>query len=158
MRASQRRRAFALLAGAALALGGCSSVFEEPRVAFEGLRIGGLGLEGGRVLVRVSVVNPNSFGLEASAVDYDLDLRDPSGESWVDLAEGVYDEEIRVGGGDSVVVEIPVDFTYRQLGPALRSLLNRGNVDVRVAGSVDLEEPVTRRIPFRKEQNVSLGG
>lgn len=150
-------RALTVVALGALALAACSGV-QEPRVVFEGLRIGSLGLEGGRVLVRVAVVNPNRFGLEASSVEYDLDLRDEDGEGWVDLAEGVYEEEIHIGGRDSMVVQIPVDFTYRQLGPALRSLLNRGNVDVRVAGAVELEEPVSRRIPFRREQNVSLGG
>lgn len=144
-----------LAAVVVVATGSCTTI-QEPRVAFEGVRVGGLGLEGGQVLVRVSVVNPNRFGLQASSVQYDLDLREEDGDSWVDLADGIYRDEIQVGGRDSVLVEIPVDFTYRQLGPALRSLLNRGRVDVRVTGAVQLAEPMSRRIAFRKQENVSL--
>ena len=157
MRALRRGRAAVLLA-LGVTLAGCGSVVEEPVVRFEGLRVGGLGLEGGRVMVQVGVVNPNRFGLQARDVEYDLDLRATGGEEWIDLAEGVYAEEIAVGARDSVIVEIPVEFTYRQLGPALRSMMNRGSVDVRVEGSVQLTDPVGRRIPFQRQQSVTLGG
>lgn len=153
-----RRGGAAVLLAVGVTLAGCGSVVEEPVVRFEGLRVGGLGLEGGRVMVQVGVVNPNRFGLHARDVEYDLDLRATGGEEWIDLAEGVYAEEIAVGARDSVIVEIPVEFTYRQLGPALRSMMNRGSVDVRVEGSVQLTDPVGRRIPFRRQQSVTLSG
>ncbi|HUH14222.1 MAG TPA: LEA type 2 family protein [Longimicrobiales bacterium] len=157
MRAARGVGAAVLLAlGTALA--GCGGAVQEPVVRFEGLRVGGLGLEGGHIMVQVGVVNPNRFGLQARDVEYDLDLRATGGEEWIDLAEGVYSEEIVVGGRDSVIVEIPVEFTYRQLGPALRSMMNRGSVDVRVEGAVQLTEPVGRRIPFRRQQAVTLSG
>lgn len=157
MRALRRFGAAALLACAA-ALSACGGAVQEPVVRFEGLRVGGLGLEGGRIMVQVGVVNPNRFGLQARDVEYDLDLRATGGDEWIDLAEGVYGEEISVGGRDSVIVEIPVEFTYRQLGPALRSMMNRGSVDVRVEGAVQLTDPVGRRIPFRRQQSVTLTG
>lgn len=153
MRATRELLAAALV----LALGGCAAL-EEPEVRFEGVRVASLGLDGGTLYVGVHVINPNGFGLEAGRLEYDLDIREQPGAEWVDLAAGTWEEEIQVAGRDSTRVDIPIEFTYRQLGPAIRSVLSRGSMTLRVAGSVQVTEPIRRRVPFRREATLDVAG
>lgn len=147
-----------ILAGLALMLTlvGCLDL-EEPDVSVGGLRLGGLGLDGGILYVELHVVNPNDFGLEAAGLRYDVDLRGDGGDDdWVDFTSGEFVEEIRVAGEDSVSVEIPVEFTYDAVGSALSSIFRVGALEYRVTGVVRLEEPVGRDIPFRKTGRATL--
>ncbi|HEX6938449.1 MAG TPA: LEA type 2 family protein [Longimicrobiales bacterium] len=153
------------MAVCALVVGGtttaCVPDIEEPEVRLAGVRLAGLGLEGGLLYVRLNVVNPNRFALEASGLTYDVDLGEPGadGERWVDVTEGTFSEELRVEDEDSTVVEIPVEFSYRGLGGAIRSVLETGTVDYRVRGTVFLEEPLATEFPYRHEGTVAvLGG
>lgn len=138
--------------------GGCAPSVEEPEVRLAGVSVGGLGLEGGLLNVRLRVVNPNRFGLEASGLEYALELAESGGNDaeWMDVADGRLDQDLRVDANDSVLVEIPVRFEYRDLGSAVRSLLARGTFDYRVTGRVQLEEPLGRMIPFRKRGAVDI--
>lgn len=133
----------------------CMPNVEEPEVTVEGISLGAVGLQGGVLNVSLRVVNPNGFDLEASGLSYDVDFRD--GESWIDFAEGDFPEEIRVPGEDSARVRIPVEFRYSAVGSALRSMLDIGTIDYRIAGQVRLEEPLRRGIPFRKSGQMQLG-
>lgn len=138
----------------------CVPDIQEPEVRFAGARLGNIGLEGGRLYVQLGVVNPNDFALEASALTYDLDLRDPSAPDggWTEFTEGIFDERTRVPANDSTVVEIPVEFTYRGLGGAARAILETGAVDYRVRGTVHVAEPVRVEIPFEHEGSASFTG
>lgn len=163
MRRSQTRRstrpALALIAALAAA---CSPNFEEPEVQLERISVGGIGLEGGRLDVHLRVTNPNRFALEASQLEYTLQFAEPAGrdsqeqEDWIHVADGRSDRDVRVGARESVVVEIPVRFEYRDLGGAMRALLARGTVDYRVSGRVRLESPVGRTLPFSKTGAVDI--
>lgn len=137
---------------------GCGGAVQEPEVRLEGIRIGGLGLEGGLAYVRFHVANPNRFAVRALGIDYDLELQRPGVDEWSGLANGTHRDTVRIGARDSVVVEVPVEFTYRELGPALRSVLDRGTLNYRVSGSVQVAEPVRRDIPFRHRGTVTLAG
>ena len=139
-----------LLIGSALTA--CSSVVEEPEVKLDGISVGSIGLEGGTLRVRLNVINPNSFGLQAEGLDYLIEVAE-EGEneaSWDTLSLGSYDQRITVEADDSAFVEIPVRFRYRDLGTAVRSLLARGNFDYRISGSVQMVEPLRRDFPFRR--------
>jgi len=148
-----------LLAG--LGLSACASAFTQPEVRFDGVRLGAIGLRGGLLYAQIEVVNPNRFGFQAQSLSYDLELRAPTADGegqWVRLAEGVFTESIRVGGRDSTLVEIPIEFTYAALDGALRAVLDRGNVNYRVAGVVEVSDPVRRSVPFRRTGVVAIGG
>lgn len=153
-----RRITTLLLAALVVGAAACVPRIEEPEVRLAGVRLGGLGLQGGLVYVRLSVVNPNRFGLKAAGLTYDLDLADiQDGERrWVDLAEGTFAEKIRVEGNDSTVVEIPVEFRYSGLGSAVRSILATGTFDYRVRGEVSITEPLGTEIPYRHSGTVTL--
>lgn len=139
---------------------GCGAAFVQPQVRFDGLRIGGLGILGGTVYARLHVVNPNRYDLATSALTYDLELAavEDGQTSWSRLASGTFAEPIRVDGRDSVMVEIPIEFSYADMGGALRSVLDRGTFDYRVSGIVSVSDPVRRQVPYRRTGTVAIGG
>ena len=145
-----------LLAGtvALAALGACSSAVKEPEVKLDGISVGSIGLEGGTLRVRLNVINPNSFGLQAEGLDYLIEVSEEDDASWDTLSVGRFEERITVEADDSAFVEIPIRFRYRDLGSALGSLLATGTFDYRISGRVQLREPVRREFPFRRTGNI----
>jgi LEA14-like dessication related protein len=143
-----------------LSSAGCLSSYRQPEIRFDGIRLGGLGLSGGTVYAQLHVINPNSFTLRTSELTYDLELAEAGGtdDRWLQLAEGTLSERIEVAGNDSTVVEVPIDFAYRDLGGALRSVLERGTVDYRVSGTVQLVDPVRRSVPYRRTGRFTMAG
>lgn len=140
----------------------CMPKVQRPEVSLAGVRVGGLGLNGGMLYVRLNVVNPNSFALKANGFTYRIELREPatdsSKESWAQLADGTFDKEVKVGGKDTATVEIPVEFRYSGIGSAVRSLMNTGTFNYRVSGKVAVESPVTVDLPYKHEGTASLSG
>lgn len=152
----------AALAVVLTALAACVPEIREPDVRLTGVRLAGLGLQGGVVYVEIGVSNPNRFAIEADGLTYDLDLRAPADDdgadegSWLDLAEGTFEEDFGVEGRDSATVEIPVEFRYAAVGDVLRSVLSRGTVGYRLEGRVVLEEPLRTDLPFRRRGTVTI--
>lgn len=153
-----RPRSIALLV-VTLALGACIHGFKRPEVRLAGLRLGGIGLRGGLVYTQLEVVNPNSFELRADKVRYKLQLKDPQDPSkLLPLAEGTFDQDVRVPAHSTTTVEIPVEFGMGSAGAAVQSVLNRGTLSYRVTGDVEVTRPVDTTVPFRHEGVVSLAG
>ena len=128
--------ATALLAGAA----GCATLarqaFQEPVVSVRDIRLNGLGLTGGSVDVALAVYNPNNYRLDATRLTYRL-LFDT-----VTFATGALTERQTVQGRDTLMVTIPVNFSYRGVGEAGRQILNTGTVNYRLLGDVTVGSPV----------------
>jgi LEA14-like dessication related protein len=140
----------------AAALSACSSVVEEPEVKLDGISVGSVGFEGGTLRVRLNVINPNSFGLQAEGLDYLIEVAE-EGEgaaSWDTLSVGTFNERITVEADDSAFVEIPIRFRYRDLSGALGSLLATGSFDYRISGNVQLREPMRRTFDFSRSGNI----
>ena len=146
-----------VLAVGVLVWGACMPKVEQPDVWLGGVRLASIGLNGGVVDVRLSVYNPNRFALEAAGMSYDLEMRDGGGD-WVRFTDGVIQERVRVGAGDTTDIVVPVEFSFSGLGQVARSLLNRGAVEYRVSGEVALEGPIRRDIPYRHEGTVTPSG
>lgn len=142
-----------------LPLGACSTVFQQPEVRLENVRIGGVGLRGGTLYAQVHVTNPNRFDLETRSLSYDLEVPHPDDASeWISFARGTIDERIRVRENGSTVIEVPIQFRYDDFGGAVRSILETGTFNYRVRGDVRLSEPLGRTIPYSKTGIVSLDG
>ncbi|MEJ2186345.1 MAG: LEA type 2 family protein [Gemmatimonadota bacterium] len=151
-----RRTIVALLV---VGMAACLPRLERPEVRLVSVRVTSLGLTGGNIRVRLNVYNPNGFALDAAGLTYDVELaEDSSGDDWMNLAQGTYDQAVRVGANDSAQVEIPVSFSYSGLSGAFRALIQRGAFDYRIHGSVNLETPIRRKIPYRHRGAVSMGG
>lgn len=152
---------FATLALVVLAVAWTTACFpkiQRPDIQLVGVRLGGLGLQGGLLYVQVGVINPNDFALRASRFTYDIELREPGGETeaWTDFVDGVFDKEVQVQANDSTVVEIPIEFRYSGIGTALRSLLDSGTFSYRVSGTVSVEKPIRTELPYRHTGTASL--
>jgi LEA14-like dessication related protein len=155
-RTAGRRVIVALLVAG---LAACIPSVQRPEVRLVSVRVTSLGLTGGNIQVRLSVYNPNTFPLDASGLSYNVELaQDSSDEDWTSLAEGTYEQAVRVGPDDSVQVEIPVAFSYSGLSGAFRALIQRGAFDYRIHGDVDLQTPIRRKIPYRHRGAVSMSG
>ena len=152
-----------VVSAAVLLLAACvSSMFHEPKITLQNVAIGGLGLQGGTLLVNLRVQNPNGFTLSSEALKYQLAVRDPNSGTdtvWVDFANGSYDEPFTVRGGETKEVQIPVEFNYSGLGGASSSILRNGTFTYRATGSIDVRTPIgTRTVPFQKHGTVSMLG
>jgi LEA14-like dessication related protein len=154
-------RARAAVAALALMLPAtaCSLAYRQPEVRLEGIRVGSVGLRGGMLYAQMFVANPNGFDMETSALRYDLQLAHPTNEQeWISFAQGTMTEPIKVAGGRTTMIEVPIAFRYQDLGGALRTILDTGTFNYRVSGDVQLKEPVTRSIPYRKTGVVTMSG
>ncbi len=157
---SIRRRGTGRLPGlAALAVGAlaaCALSLRQPEVELAGIRLAGLGVSGGTVVVSLSVQNPNEFPLEADGLTYHVELSSPGEDDWLELADGRFRQDVHVGAADSAIVEIPVEFSYSGLGRALRSLLDYGTVAYRLDGRIAVRQPLRRDVPYRHQGTVSV--
>jgi len=153
-----------LLASSALLalLAGCGPAFRQPVVTLEDVTVGGIGLQGGTLLVHLEVENPNRFALTANQLRYALSIADPAraGDTvWIDIAEGVHARPFTVGARETGTVQIPVEFTYAGMGTAVTSLLRRGTFEYRARGVVEARTPVgTRDVPFSRQGVITLSG
>lgn len=153
----QRRNIMTFAVAVLVVAAACVPRLREPEVDLVGVRLGGLGLQGGVVYVELNVANPNTFALAAEGLTYDLDLSDPDdGDGWTDIAEGTFEEDFRVDARDTASVEIPVEFRYSGVGGLFRSVLRTGTFRYRVRGRVALDEPVGTEIPYEREGMVSV--
>jgi LEA14-like dessication related protein len=153
------RRFVALSAVAAVAVvAGCASIarqaFQEPVVSVRNVRLNGIGLTGGSIDVALNVYNPNNYRLDATRVTYQL-LFDT-----VTFATGALTERQTVQGRDTLLLTIPVNFTYRGVGEAGRQILGTGSVNYRLLGDVTVGTPVGNfTVPYSTTGRFStLGG
>ena len=150
-------RTMPLAAVLLVAATGCSSAFRQPVVEFVNIRPTSIGLSGGSLVAEVRVENPNSFDLRTDSITYDLEFQDvtKSDPTWIKLTTGTIRDPIEIDSRNTRTIEIPISFKFADLGPAMKSVLDRGSLNYRIAGNVALRDPVSRKIPYRKQGTVS---
>jgi LEA14-like dessication related protein len=151
--------ASAAIATGAIASGGCSmlgkAAFQQPVVSLKDVRVRGLGLTGGSLDVMLNVYNPNHYRLDATRMNYRLNM---AGDSMT-VASGTLDSRFTVQDNDSTTVTIPVSFTYAGLGAAGRSLMSTGAVNYHVLGDVAVGTPVgSFTVPFSSVGRFTASG
>ena len=139
----------ALIAIGIVVAGACSflghQAFQQPIVHLQSVTVRGIGLTGGSLDVDLSVYNPNHYRLDATRLRYEVLLNSDS----VTLAAGTLDRQFTVNESDSTKVTVPVDFTYKGIGAAERSLLNTGVITYHVRGDVTVGSTVgSYTIPY----------
>ncbi len=153
-----------LRAGAAAALvlaaaAACSHAFRQPTVELTGVKLGGIGIQGGLLYADLRVDNPNGYDLKANGLSYDLQLRDPDDpQGWVPVSRGTYDEEVKVPARGQALVEIPVEFSYAGANAAVRSVLSRGTFTYKVSGTVGVKEPIETTVPYHHQGVITMQG
>jgi LEA14-like dessication related protein len=135
-----RTRNISVVALAMIGAAGCATLgkatFKEPVVHFQDARITGLGLNGGSLEVKLSLYNPNSFKLDGTRLTYKLMVDS------VTFGTGALADRFTVQEKDSMIVTLPLQFTYAGVGAAGRQLMNTGAVNYRVLGDVTVGTPL----------------
>jgi LEA14-like dessication related protein len=154
-------RKLALMVGVAavLSTAGCSvlgrAAFKQPIVNLNSVSIRGVGLTGGSLDVVLNVYNPNHYRLDATELNYRVQLANDS----IIVASGTLTKHFTVNDGDSTRVTIPVDFTYNGLGAAGKNLLNTGSVAYHVLGDVHVGTTVGNfTVPFSSKGRFTTSG
>jgi LEA14-like dessication related protein len=130
-------------------MGGCATLsrqaFTPPVVTVQDVRLAGIGLQGGRIDVHVSLYNPNGYRLDASTIRYRV-LVDT-----LQLAAGTIEEDINLGRRDSTQLRFPVNFGLRETIAASNLLAAKGTLPFELEGDLRVLTPfgaITR--PFRQ--------
>ena len=128
----------------------CALFFKNPEVSIAEVRVVSLTLLGGTAQVSLQVVNPNGFTLTAKEVRYRLAFADEQAtDGWRTLTEGATASPVAIAARDSSSVRLEVPFRFADLGRAVGSFLNQGELRYRLDGDVKFDAPITDvRIPF----------
>lgn len=133
----------AAVVAVALATTACASVgkhvFTPPVVTLRNVSVRGVGFTGTALDVYLGVQNPNPYSLKAVGATYRVFVRDS-----VEVASGVTQDTVAVGGHDSTVVRLPLDVRWAGIGAAGFQALTAGIVNYRVTGSVIAATPFGR--------------
>ena len=126
-----------LTLAAVVSLAGCAQLHPQPPVvAFRGVSLRNVALNGATLDVALQVANPNPFNIDVQRITYSL---------FVDstlVGTGTPDSKLFVASKDSGVVTLPVTFTYGGLGNVALQLLSRGAMNYRITGQVSFGTPV----------------
>ncbi len=125
---------------AVVAVAGCASVaravFKEPYVELRDVKVKGLGLEGGALDVTLAVYNPNDFALQTVKLTYQVLV-----DSTL-VGAGETPQQYALTKGDTTLVTMPLDFSYKGIGRAAQQLFLRGTVNYRVRGELGVQTPI----------------
>lgn len=133
----------AMLSGCAAA---AKSIFTQPDMAFRGVGVKSVRLDGADLEVFLNIFNPNAYALGASQLRYRL-LVDS-----VEIGAGALDSGFSVPKRDSMIVRIPVRLGFRALQTIGPRLLRGGEVPYQLIGDVTLKSFVGT---FAREFNES---
>ena len=147
-----------LLAFAALLfIAACGSV-RAPSVELNTVRVAGIGIRGASLIAELDIHNTNDFTIETDSITYQLLGNTGSEGEWSPLLQRTLAQRIVLEEDRMTRVEIPIEFTYRELGPAASAIIDRGSFNYRIQGQVFVREPLRRTMPFTKSGSLSLAG
>ena len=132
-----RRPLWVLLLCGAAVVTGCATaaraVFTQPDVAFRGVGVRSVGLDGAVFEIQLHLFNPNAYSLGASALRYRLMVDS------VEVGAGALDSGFTVARRDSILVRLPVRIGFRAVQTVGPQLLRGGEVPYRLIGDVTLK-------------------
>jgi len=134
------------------ALSGCAVVpglVEEPKVSVQHIALQDISLTSGTARVTLGVYNPNPFMLPLEGVEYQLRLNNKS------VADGEQNQELRIGAGQEMPLDIPVKLNFKELLRLLPDALRHGEVQYNLTGAVRL--PLIK-VPFQRQGSVGVRG
>lgn len=133
------RVAFAAVTATVL-LAGCALLgrvgFEEPVVDLKSLRLTGLGISGGSMVLVLDVHNPNAYELRGLAIQANLTLEE------TDFGALELDRGVVLPPEAHTEVEVPMRFTWEGVGAAARGLLTQGSVRYQLGGRFLVDTPL----------------
>ena len=156
-RRDRGRPSTVVLLGTLVLLAGCAMLnrvhFRQPTAELAAVRVTGLGLAGGTLIVGLDVTNPNPYSIQGVEIRADITLEDTHfGEAFLSGATTL--------PGESVTrVEIPMRFTWEGVGAAARGFLTQGSVAYVLGGRILVETPIGDQwVTLRRSGMASIFG
>ncbi len=134
-----RPRALAALLLACLATAVSCSGIEEPDMTITGVDFVGVSGEGLTFRLIVDLRNPNAFGAEIGKLNYHVLLDD------TEVASGQQDGTVAVPAESAVEVAVPFTVVWSGMDKGIRKLLDGGEHEWRLTGSVRLHKGALSR-------------
>ena len=133
------------------AVGSCALMTAAPpQVEIRDVRLSGLGVLDQTLAVTLCVTNPNATELDFRSVAVKLDL------GGTDFADGASQNPIPLAPHSSREWPFTVATTIRNLGPQLLGILQTGQIDYRLHGTVQLAGGFAMTVPFSRTGRLGL--
>jgi len=110
--------------------------FESPDFELTSVRIDGLGLTGGSLMLLVDVDNPNSYDLRTGQIDMAIDFEGTR------FGEAFLDGTTRFGPQSVTPIELPLSFNWLGVGTGARALLERGAIGYTLETKLTVDTPL----------------
>lgn len=125
--------------------------FERPTVDLTGIRLTGLGLSGGSMVLLLDVYNPNAYEIRGLELTADLTLEETH------FGDARLPRETILPAEAHTEVEVPMRFTWDGVGAAARGLLTQGSVAYRLGGRILVDTPIGDQwVDVRRSGMVSI--
>lgn len=139
---------WALIALLAVSITACGVIdIQKPQVKVADTTFQHVSLQTGRLDTRLSVLNPNTFGLPIKALRYQLILND------LEFANGTQEQGLKLAAGESRMIDLPIDVNYKQLLGGIDSIIRNKRIQFRLKGELDFG---LMKVPFRETGEFSL--
>ncbi|MCD4691131.1 LEA type 2 family protein [bacterium] len=135
---SRARLTAIVLATVAVCLTSCSGI-REPDVQLTGIDLVGVSAEGLEFKLRTTVENPNDFGADIGRFEYSI-----YGDG-IEIAHGQRDEDAHVAAGATVDISVPFVLEWSGGKTIFERILDGGEHNWKIKGSVDVKKGVVRR-------------
>jgi LEA14-like dessication related protein len=132
---------------------GSATLIESPSVGLANIRSGQMSFDRQTFVLDFEIHNPNAFPLPVKALRYNLQIADQR------FASGETRGEFTVPAGGDSAFAISVDLNMLQQASGLASMLrvgSRGDLPYKLDGSVTVNIPLTRPVPFSNNGILSL--
>jgi LEA14-like dessication related protein len=129
---------------------GCSSIpknIQAPDVAVQSLDVDKATLTDATVIVKLSVRNPNPFGLKMDAIKYGLNLEGKP------FASGTLNDSASVAANGESEISVPLRIKYWDLYSRFSDLLKNKGTSYNIVGSITTHG---HEFPFKHEGDVKL--
>jgi len=140
-------KSFLLLFTLLIALSGCSSVIQQPKISIDNIELGELSLRKGEAVFTLKIHNPNSFPLYLYGIDYGLKLNE------VSVAGGESREKIAIAARSQQKVRIPVTLSTMTLLKMIPQFLGDRQLKYELHGSV--KTPIIS-LPFHRIGGINI--
>ena len=132
-------------------LAGCAAPLQKPEVSVAGVELVGIGLVEQRLLLKLSVSNPNNIDLPIKALRFDLDL---DGQPF---AKGASEQPVTIARHAESQLDVKVVSRLGDVLKQLKAARQNGKLAYRVHGQVEFERSAgSSAIAFDRSGELSL--
>ena len=153
MAASRLIAALTILAAVVSCGGGVNPQdFLQPQVSLRQVALRSLGVAGGTLDVQFAIANPNHVQVHGTRFQAAVDIQGSR------FGEVLSTNPFNLTKQDTTLVALPLAFRWAELGTAARSIVDYGEVDYTVNGTLSVQTPANQPldVPFTRNGSVAI--